>query len=301
MDLIIERLDGTRFRLSEHGVMVLDFVPSPIDITFDSENVQGRPGRIRTRSDYGNRLIKIYLMFVAQNRFGIPILRDEIADLLDGNEPFYVYESVTNKLYDFELPGQTQYNSAYANPETVDLTHKRYLIQRTGNESSKFSGLTGQRIIDFETYELPFAETPFTTLELLNKEWTDDQWAWAMGLTWEEEPPKYTFNTNSFIVKNFGQIKIDPRNIPLVIKLKGTFSSKVTIKNLSTGEEFIYNGPLAVGDELVIDGVDYLKNGARVTGNTNKNLISLKRGENQFEITGGTVTSISFDFRFYFK
>lgn len=301
MDAIIERLDGTRFRLSEFGIMVLEFRVSPIDIQFDSEHVHGRPGRLRTKSDYGNRSITLKLMFTAQNRFGVPLLRDAVADIFDGTEPFYIYESVANKMYSFEIPGETQYSSAYDNPEIVDLMYKRYLVQRINNDSAKFTGLTGRRDVELETFDLPFAETPFTTLEIKNKEWTDNQWAWGTDLDWQESPPKYTFNSNSFIVKNFGQLKIDPRFFPLKIKLKGSFSNQVKIKNVTTNEEFIYNGSLSPTDELVLDGVDYLKNGNRVTSDTNKKLISLVRGENQFEIIGGTVSSISFDFRFYFK
>ena len=89
--------------------------------------------------------------------------------------------------------------------------------------------------------------------------------------------------------------------MPLRIVLRGNFSNGVTISNQSTGDTFAYNGSLTANDTMIIDGVSYLKNGQHITGQTNKKLISLKRGANQFVISGGTVASISFDFPFYFK
>jgi len=138
-------------------------------------------------------------------------------------------------------------------------------------------------------------------MQLLNKEWDLDQLSWGLGFDWDEDPPQFTFTTNTFVVKNYGQVQINPRYMPLRIVLRGSFLSGVTITNQTTGDIFKYNGSLSTNDILVIDGVSYTKNDQQVTGQTNKKLISIKRGDNQISIQGGTVTSISFDFPFYFK
>lgn len=75
----------------------------------------------------------------------------------------------------------------------------------------------------------------------------------------------------------------------------------MTLTNQATGERVTYNESLTASDTLVFDGVQYLKNGVNVSKHTNYGLIKLIPGENQISITGGTVTSVEFDFRFYFK
>ncbi|MFP7199677.1 phage tail family protein [Lysinibacillus halotolerans] len=286
MITILERLDGTRINLFEKGIMTLDFVVSPIDLVFDSESIRGRPGRIRTRDDYGNRKVILKLLAMAQDRADIPIIRDELAAIIDGNEPFYVYESVTPKLYGFELPGQSSLKTAYDHSDTYILEQKRLLIQRTGNESLKFDGLNGKRSIEFETYKLPFWESTKTTVELSNV--PDNAYTWK-------------FNTSSFIVWNLGNEIVDPRYIPLVIKIKGSFPNGITLTNQTTGDVFKFNGVLSSTDTLEIRDINYFVNGLNSASETNYNLITLKPGENQILITGGTVSLVEFDFRFHYR
>lgn len=156
MITVIEKLDGTRYNLLEYGFLTLDLVVSPIDLVFDSENVPGRPGRIRTRSDYGNRKVSLKLLTFAKDQADMIAKRDTLASLLDSNEPIYIYESVGDGMYGFEYPGEKTGEFSYQNIEaTVDYS-KRLLIQRVGNESMKFKGLVGKRTIEFETYDSPF-------------------------------------------------------------------------------------------------------------------------------------------------
>ena len=107
----------------------------------------------------------------------------------------------------------------------------------------------------------------------------------------------YTFNTANFIVKNTGTETIDPRESQLDITLKGVFAKQVKMTNKTTGDVFIFTGALTANDTLKLTGIRTLKNNVSVLKNTNKKLITLNPGDNNFLIEGGTVTSIVFNFR----
>ena len=111
---------------------------------------------------------------------------------------------------------------------------------------------------------------------------------------------EYTFNTANFIVKNTGTETVDPRESQLDITLKGVFAKQVKMTNKTTGDVFIYNGALTATDTLKLTGIRTLKNDVSVLKNTNKKLITLNPGDNNFTIEGGTVTSIVFDFKYLY-
>ena len=107
----------------------------------------------------------------------------------------------------------------------------------------------------------------------------------------------YTFNTANFIVKNTGTETVDPRESQLDITLKGVFAKQVKMTNKTTGDVFIFTGALTANDTLKLTGVRTLKNGVSALKNTNKKLITIASGDNDFLIEGGTVSSIVFNFR----
>lgn len=110
----------------------------------------------------------------------------------------------------------------------------------------------------------------------------------------------YRFKENTFSVWNDGDITVDPRVFPLIIEFRGT-SNNLTIRNLTTGDEWKYNGSTIENDIVTLDGIRSFKNGFSIFRDTNRKLISLKNGQNQFEVVGATSPfEISFDFRFYY-
>jgi hypothetical protein len=107
----------------------------------------------------------------------------------------------------------------------------------------------------------------------------------------------YRFNSNTFTVWNEGDAVVDPRVFPLVINFKGA-SSNLIIRNITTGDEWKFFGSTITNDNLTLDGIRSLKNGVSVFGNTNRKLITLASGDNEFEVIGATQPfEISFDFR----
>jgi hypothetical protein len=75
----------------------------------------------------------------------------------------------------------------------------------------------------------------------------------------------------------------------LVITFAGA-STNLAIANTTTGDTWSYTGTTAAGDTLKLDGVRMLKNGVvSVFGATNRKLITLAPGWNNFTVTGATV------------
>lgn len=109
------------------------------------------------------------------------------------------------------------------------------------------------------------------------------------------------YTTLTFTFKNEGNVPIDMRHqSDTTITFKGA-SNGLTIKNLTTGDEWKYNGTTTSSDEIKLIGVRSLKNGQSIFGDSNHKLISFAPGNNKFEISG---TSGAFELniatRFYF-
>lgn len=112
--------------------------------------------------------------------------------------------------------------------------------------------------------------------------------------------PRYTFNSNSFTVVNHSDVMIDPerRGHPFKLTLQGSSSGTMKITNKTTGDVFTRNltytkdGTTAFNGTYVIDGVRPTLNGKSDDYYTNKGVITLQIGKNDFQIDNfsGTVT-----------
>lgn len=296
---IIEKMNGERFDLTKYGIPILKV--GPVDLVYDSENVKGRPGRNRTTRSYGVRKLQLKLLLNAVDETDTIMLRDRLAEILDNAEDFYVYEQVSRG-YQFELPGESAFKNALQQLKWKPHLYKRWRVERINNDAIEWDGLKGKRVIEFETSDLPFGETPFKSLDLHNQEksWDMGLLAWGLGFEWDGSMPRYVFESNSFTVKNLGNVKLDPRHMPIKITIRGSFPSGFSLTNQSTGDVVTYNGSLLTGDTFILEGISYLKNNQHVTSFTNKKLISFKKGDNQCLISGGTVHSIRVDMPFYY-
>lgn len=150
---------------------------------------------------------------------------------------------------------------------------RRWLVRSNGFEIEKYPPRIGTFEIEFSSPS-PFGESI--------------------------KPTSYTFTTPTFRVFNAGDIDIDPRVLPLTITFTGA-STDLTITNQTTGDTWQYTGTTVDGDTITLDGVRSLKNGASIFGNTNRQLITIASGWNDFSVIGTTEAfEISFNFHFYY-
>lgn len=261
------------------GVLPLDFLVSAIEKERYVENIKGIPGPINYGFDYKDR--EVTLNFWLRHYHGEhdqKLLKSELYAMLDSEPYFYVSDD--------RLPTRVL-------KLAVD---EPYLPDRINGSNISTLEFKCQII------GLPFWRTKYTTQDIETKgfEAIAEQFGLADGLN--VDYPKYTFTENKFTVWNGGNVTLDPRNMPLKIKLKhlvtdGTFK----LTNKTTGETFEYYTPRN-GNTVDLDGVQaflgYQLNRLR---QTNRKYISIVPGMNEIEYSGGTMDDIQFNFPFYFK
>lgn len=264
------RLDGTEIDISNYNLSLLKYtIASPSLIHF-TERVEGRDGEIYLDSEYENRPITAEFKYQSADLTDYYLLKTEFYRLFAKRAPFYVVFS--------KEPG------------------KRWLVRLSRPfEPEKINPKVGRFTVEFIA-DKPFAESIGTTLDPLT--FDAELWQTGQGLTLDET--MYTHSTTSFQIYNATDgVTINPRQMPLEITFKGA-SSNLTITNTTTGDVWQYTKTTSSGDTLLLTGVRSLKNGLSVFSDTNKKLISLAPGYNNFTITGATGSfTISFAFRFY--
>lgn len=272
MSIIIEKLNGTRYFLNDLDIRVLDFIPDSPEIINEVVELDG--GRqIIVDSKRGPRTLSAVLRFVGRDIGDYFLLMREVFALFNGNDDFFLINA-----YESGLRWKVRTNGKY--------TPSRKLF--SGDFTIHFICPTG------------ISESIGTSLDLQNrKEWDVDLWQWGMGIDWDKHY-RYRHTSNSFVIDNLGTETVDPCEHLLEISLRGTFASQVKIRNITTGDEVILNSSLRATDEFKLTGIRALKNGVSVLKYTNKKLITLAPGENEFVIEGGTVSSIIFLFRFLY-
>lgn len=112
-------------------------------------------------------------------------------------------------------------------------------------------------------------------------------------------PKKFT--TSSFNFKNEGNLLIDPsKHSETEITFKGP-STNLTITNNTTGDVWSYNGTTTSTEIIKLKGVQAFKDDSSIFGQTNKKLLTIAVGNNEFTVSGA---SGDFEFtistRFYF-
>lgn len=261
------------------GVLPLDFLVSAIEKERYVENIKGIPGPIDYGFDYKDR--EVTLNFWLRHFHGEhdqKLLKSELYAMLDSQPYFYVSDD--------RLPTRVL-------KLAVD---EPYLPDRINGSNISTLEFKCQII------GLPFWRTKYTTQDVETKgfEAIAEQFGLADGLNIDY--PKYTFTENKFTVWNGGNVTLDPRNMPLKIKLKhlvtdGTFK----LTNKTTGETFEYYAP-RTGNTVELDGVQaFVGYQANRLRETNRKYISIVPGINEIEYSGGTMDDIQFDFPFYFK
>jgi hypothetical protein len=269
MELAIQRLNGALYDLSDYGIKTLDFqidAPSP---RIYSEVVEGRDGTLDLGAVYDSRQLRGSFFMSAVDSVDFALLRNEIFRIFAGAEAFYLIDS--------REPG------------------KRWKVRSNGFSVEQLNATKGRFDVDFNA-QIPYAESIGTTLDPL----TFDTELWQIGQGIIDEGLTYSHTTSTFRIYNIGDTTVNPRQHPLVITYTGA-STNLKIKNVTTGEEWAYTGTSASGNNIKLDGVRSTKNGLSIFRDTNRKVISLVPGWNDFVIAGASGSfTVSFDFRFYY-
>ncbi|MEK3813147.1 phage tail family protein [Bacillus subtilis] len=269
MNTIITTISGTVYDLEKIGITTREFNPSSPSPRNEAEQVTGVHGLVDCGTTYDARIIKCSFYLKAADVPDYYLMRDEVFKLFDSRQPFYITESYN--------PG------------------KRWLVKTNAEYSIDQQWIYGMFDVDLVAFS-PFAESIGTTLD----SFTFDSNLWQIGGGMIDETPTYKHKTTAFEIFNAGTETITPRQFPLVIVYKGA-SNNLTITNKTTGDVWKYSGSTAAGDTIILNGVRATKNNVSIFGATNRKLLTIAPGWNDFKLSGTSESfEISFDFRFYY-
>ncbi|MGI2329647.1 phage tail family protein [Planococcus sp. YIM B11945] len=257
------KIDVAKYGLTGSGLVI----PSP-SYREERDTIPGRDGEISLGRDLEPRQLRAPFRMKAADYEDALLLRDELYALF--SKAMYIGETKQPGKW-WRIRMVEGWTPVRVNPWTYKMDIPFYC------ESGK-------------------AESYGSTADALN--WDADKWQWGMGLSPDEFG--YEKTTTRFIIHNAGHVSVDPRQMPLVITLKGTAASFVEIINHTTGETFRYDGKLNASNTLTINGIRFLIDGLSILRQTNKKLITLAPGANDIEVKGVTVERIFFDFKFYY-
>lgn len=251
---------GNLINLDDYGLLGLRLNIPSPSYVVSKESIPGRGGVITLGRDLQPRPLTAEFKITSVDYEGSLVVRDEVYSLFSKGNTFYIGEEKQSA--------------------------KRWLVECTEE-------WTPDRIN---------TRTFITTIPLLADsgcaETVDTTLTMNFAQISNSPEIKYKYSTTAFEIFNDG-IKVDPRYMSLVISYKGS-STNLKIKNLTTNEEWSYTGTTGNNDSIVLDGIRSTKNGLSILRDTNKKLITLTSGWNEFQLTGASGSfEISFDFRFY--
>ena len=198
-----------------------------IEIEKDYKTKENTNGRIRLSTQYRKRNIKVECYVMSTKLNDNPRLRDEFYALTTSKDPILIRElrRTVPLNYRFIQPTKDdyqdidEYNNLVLNHEPFNNNYyvngRQYQVICNGVIEPKEVGRKIQFSLDFETDELPFAESIGTSLEL-EKRPDRELWSNDMLIPFDEEDArrKYTFtNIYNNSVYYHGNVPNDQFNL----------------------------------------------------------------------------------------
>src|SRR5699024_5505720 len=166
MDLEVIKQNGEKFLLSDYDVVVQDIKIYSIPMLHNRQRIDGFDGSLSYGTEYGDRKIEVTATFIAKDLHDYAHLRDELFNLLNDSNGYYIRElrRLNKKQYDFiglnEKPKEkTDTDNSYVNG-------KQYHVELDGDFDFEQDDVYGSTTINFKTSGLPFAESVYTAKEL---------------------------------------------------------------------------------------------------------------------------------------
>jgi phage-related protein len=260
MELSIQRLNDVSYYLTDYGISTLDFQVDAPSPRPISEIIEGRDGVVDLGATYDARQMRGSFFMKTEEDVEFTALRNDIFRIFAGREQFYLIDSRE--------------------------PNRRWLVRTNGFSVEQIVATKGRFEVDF-TAARPYAESIAKSIEI------------PTAIITGGRTVKYVHNTATFEIFNDSDVAINPRELPLVITFAGA-STDLRIENITTGDAWAYTGTTSASDDVKLDGIRSTKNGLSIFRDTNRKLITLAPGWNDFTITGATAPfEITFDFRYY--
>lgn len=297
-----EIIKGTKkYKISDNeltgtSLEVLSFIIGGISKNSYRAEIEGR-GVVNYGYDYMTRKITLIVQAKADYGHDVAHLRDCINELFDGQ--YYIREMRNNyNTVQYETIGSKAGDMTLISSEYVD--GKQYYVESLSEITIDDQKHINEFSIELTTVDLPYAQTRYTTMQLNAQAYNENTDLHGTADNIDFDNTQYAFTTNTFKVFNAGNVTVQPESMYLKITVKGvSASSSFSVKNLTTGKTLTVNK--AVSGILILDGLNVKLNNINILRDTNLKFIDIAPGLNNFSITGGTFSSIEFDFKYYYK
>ena len=162
MDLLVEKLDGSRYYLSQYKVLITDFEESAPSVTRNSKQLDQRNGNIDFGGWHTDKTINITGYYRADDMDEEEMLREKLYALLSDPDGYYITQLKTSPDAAMERPGQT--SGGYYDKLSNYPSHKRFLVYTEAPEMELVGNVNGTLLYkltaEFKTIKLPYGETP---------------------------------------------------------------------------------------------------------------------------------------------
>ena len=162
MDLLVEKLDGSRYYLSQYKVLITEFEESAPSVTRNSKQIDQRNGNIDFGGWHTDKTINITGYYRADDVDDEETLREKLYALLSDPDGYYITQLKATPSVAMERPGET--SGGYYDKLKDYPSHKRFLVYTEAPEMELVGNVNGTLLYkltaEFKTIKLPYGETP---------------------------------------------------------------------------------------------------------------------------------------------
>ena len=170
MDLLIEKLDGSRYYLSQYKVLITEFEESAPSVTRNNMQLDQRNGNIDFGGWHKDKTINITGYYRADDIDEEEVLREKLYALLSDPDGYYITQLKTTPSVAMERPGET--SGGYYDKLKDYPSHKRFLVYTEAPEMELVGNVNGTLLYkltaEFKTLKLPYGETPAIDIDIDN-------------------------------------------------------------------------------------------------------------------------------------
>ena len=161
MDLLVEKLDGSRYYLSQYKVLITEFEESAPSVTRNSKQLDQRNGNIDFGGWHTDKTINVTGYYRADDMDEEEMLRERLYALLSDPDGYYITQLKTTPSVAMERPGET--SGGYYDKLNNYPSHKRFLVYTEAPEMELVGNVNGTLLYkltaEFKTMKLPYGES----------------------------------------------------------------------------------------------------------------------------------------------
>ncbi len=257
----------------KYGLQLLNTNVSFPEEQSNSVEINGVDGVLPGAISFAPFSLELEMIYIGIDKVDYQLFTHNIRSLFNRRNPYYIIHS--------DLPGvKYAVNGVKVSFERIYTNNLKMNI-----ECSVYKG---------------FSESVNTTDDEFLFE---SNWMFDNGIPLDFTP-KYQHETNQFTIWNGSTDTIDPRNLhhQLQILLNVNATNGFELVNYTTGDVFKYNKSISSNVDFVLSGIHAYRDQNKVGIDTNRGVITLAPGKNEFKIKGDvTSQKVLFKFPFIYR